>query len=70
MGGDALAAFATQRLGVELGATRNDGKVTLEAVYCLGNCACAPSAMIDGQLRGRLDRQALAECAEHWGVPE
>jgi formate dehydrogenase subunit gamma len=70
MNGDALAAFASQRLGVAFGETRNDGKVTLEAVYCLGNCACAPSAMIDGQLRGRVDRAAIEECAHGWGVSE
>jgi formate dehydrogenase subunit gamma len=69
MNGDTLAAFAAQRLGVAFGQTRKDGKVTLEAVYCLGNCACAPSAMIDGQLRGRVDREALEECASGWGVP-
>jgi formate dehydrogenase subunit gamma len=57
-------------MGVEFGATRADGKVTLEAVYCLGNCACAPSAMIDGRLRGRLDDEALAACARDWGVAE
>jgi formate dehydrogenase subunit gamma len=70
MNGDALAAFATQRLGVGFGETRGDGAVTLEAVYCLGNCACAPSGMIDGQLHGRLQRETLAECAQSWGLPE
>jgi formate dehydrogenase subunit gamma len=69
MNSDALAEFAKQRLQIEFGQTRADGMVTLEAVYCLGNCACAPSAMIDGQIRGRLDRDALADCAEGWGVP-
>jgi formate dehydrogenase subunit gamma len=69
MNGNALAEFAKQRLNLDFGQTREDGKVTLEAVYCLGNCACAPSAMIDGQLRGRVDEQALSECAETWGVP-
>jgi len=69
MNGNALAEFAKRRLGLEFGETREDGKVTLEAVYCLGNCACAPSAMIDGELRGRLDSQALAECADAWDVP-
>ena len=69
MQGDALADFARRRLEVGFGETRKDGKVTLEAVYCLGNCACAPSAMIDGQLRGRVDAQALAEYADAWGVP-
>lgn len=70
MNGEALAAFARRRLGVDFGETRSDGKVTLESVYCLGNCACAPSAMIDGQLRGRVDQQSLAQCVEDWGVPE
>jgi formate dehydrogenase subunit gamma len=69
MNGDALAEYAKQRLQVEFGQTREDGKVTLEAVYCLGNCACAPSAMIDGQLRGRLDIDVLKDCADGWGLP-
>lgn len=70
MNGDALAQYAKQRLKIDFGQTRVDGKVTLEAVYCLGNCACAPSAMIDGHLRGRFDRRALAECVQEWGVSE
>jgi formate dehydrogenase subunit gamma len=69
MNGNALAEFAKRRLQLDFGQTREDGKVSLEAVYCLGNCACAPSAMIDGQLRGRVDEQALSECADSWGVP-
>jgi formate dehydrogenase subunit gamma len=70
MNGDALAEFAKRRLGLEFGETRADGLVTLAAVYCLGNCACAPSAMIDGELRGRLDEKTLEVCAERWNVPE
>jgi formate dehydrogenase subunit gamma len=69
MNGDALAAYARKRLQLDFGETRDDGRVTLEAVYCLGNCACAPSAMIDGQLRGRVDPQTIEECAADWGVP-
>jgi formate dehydrogenase subunit gamma len=70
MDADALAEFAKQRLGLEFGETRADGRVTLEAVYCLGNCACAPSAMIDGELRGRVDTQTLSEYARRCEVPE
>jgi formate dehydrogenase subunit gamma len=70
MNGNALAEFAMRQLGVGFGETRGDGKVTLEAVYCLGNCACAPSGMIDGQLHGRLQRETLAEYAVSWGLPE
>ena len=46
-------------LGIAMGATAPDGSVTLEPVYCLGLCATAPSAMIDGRVVGRLDEQRL-----------
>lgn len=58
-GGDALAARAEARLGVTLGSTTADDRVTLEPIYCLGLCATAPSAMLDGRLVGRLDEQRL-----------
>jgi formate dehydrogenase subunit gamma len=59
VGGDALAARACARLGVALGETAADGSVSLEPVYCLGLCAVAPSAMVDGRVVGRLDAQRL-----------
>ena len=46
-GGDALAARAEETLGVTMGETTADGRVTLEAVYCLGLCHSAPAAMLD-----------------------
>jgi formate dehydrogenase iron-sulfur subunit len=58
-GGDALAARAQARLGAAMGTTAPDGSVTLEPVYCLGLCATAPSAMIDGRVVGRLDQARL-----------
>ena len=58
-GGDALAARAEARLGVKLGDTSADGRVTLEPVYCLGLCATGPSAMLDGRIVGRLDETRL-----------
>jgi formate dehydrogenase subunit gamma len=68
MDGDALASFATRHLGVDFGQTRADGAVTLESVYCLGNCACAPSMMLNGQLYGRVSTRMLDELVESWGV--
>jgi len=59
MGGDALAVQAERRLGVGLGNTTPDGRMTIEPVYCLGLCACAPAAMLDGELVGRLDAPRL-----------
>ncbi len=54
MGAEGLMAHAAARLACAPGATRADGGVTLEAVYCLGLCASGPSAMVDEQLRGRV----------------
>jgi formate dehydrogenase subunit gamma len=58
-GGDALAAHAQARLAVSMGSTTPDGSVTLEPVYCLGLCATAPSAMLNGRVVGRLDQSRL-----------
>lgn len=59
MGADALIAQAEARLGTSLGDTRADGSVTVEPVYCLGLCATAPAAMIDGKVVGRLTAERL-----------
>jgi formate dehydrogenase subunit gamma len=58
-GGDALAARAESKLGIAIGDTTPDELVTLEPIYCLGLCATAPSAMLDGRLVGRLDEKRL-----------
>lgn len=68
MQGDELAAFAVKHLGVNFGETRADGAVTLDSVYCLGNCACAPSVMLNGQLHGRVSPRMLDELVEGLGV--
>jgi len=54
MGGESLVERAENRLGIACGGTSADGRVTLEPVYCLGLCATAPSAMIDGRIVGRM----------------
>lgn len=59
MGADALAARAREQLGLGWGETSKDGAVTLEPVFCLGLCACAPSAMLDGQPVARLNPDRL-----------
>ncbi|MGO9869644.1 MAG: formate dehydrogenase subunit gamma [Rhodomicrobium sp.] len=59
MGAVALAERAKARLGVDFGETTLDGQVTLEQTFCLGLCACAPSATVDGKLVGRLSPQKL-----------
>lgn len=49
-GSAALEAHVKRKLGVEFHGTSADGRYTLEPVYCLGNCACGPSLMIDKEL--------------------
>ncbi|ASR08833.1 formate dehydrogenase subunit gamma [Rhizobium leguminosarum] len=61
MGGDALAERVKALLGIDFHQTTLDGGVTLEPVYCLGLCACAPAAMLDGEVYGRVDDQTAAE---------
>ena len=52
MGSRALTGHARTSLGADLHGTNDE--VTLEPVYCLGNCACAPAIMIDGKTHGRV----------------
>ena len=58
-GGDALAARAEEKLGVEMGGTTADARVTLEPVYCLGLCHSSPAAMLDKDVFGMLDDEKL-----------
>lgn len=55
MGAEALEAHAKATLGIDFGHTTSDRAVTLEAVYCLGNCACSPAIRIDDEIVGRVD---------------
>src|SRR5262245_52496706 len=58
-GCERLIAHAEARLGVAMGETTGDGRVTLEPIYCLGLCATAPSAMLEGRVFGRLDERRV-----------
>jgi formate dehydrogenase subunit gamma len=54
VGAAALEHHAKQTLGIDFHETTSDGAVTLEPVYCLGNCALGPSVRMDDQLQGRV----------------
>lgn len=64
MGAEALNARVLSMLGLDAHGTSADGRVTVEAVYCLGLCACAPAAMLDGQLIGRASAEGLQTALE------
>lgn len=59
VGGDRVAAHTQRVLGLDWHETSADGKVTLDPIFCLGLCACAPAAMIDGKLVGRVDEARI-----------
>jgi formate dehydrogenase subunit gamma len=63
---EATEAQAKQSLGVDYHATTADGKFTLEAAYCLGNCAAGPSMMIDNKLYGRVTPARFDELVKQW----
>lgn len=54
VGATSLERHAKQSLGVDWHGTTRDGAVTLEPVYCLGNCALGPSVMVGASLCGRV----------------
>jgi formate dehydrogenase subunit gamma len=66
MGGNELVGMIERYLQVKMGQTTADGAMTVEAVYCLGNCALSPAVMVDGKLVGRVDpakfEKIAAEC--------
>jgi formate dehydrogenase subunit gamma len=66
MGANELVGLIERYLKVKLGHTTADGAITVEAAYCLGNCALSPAVMVDDKLVGRVDAQKfekiVAEC--------
>jgi formate dehydrogenase subunit gamma len=67
MGSRELTRHAVAALGVPM-SSGND-EVTLEPVYCLGNCACSPAVMIDGTTYGRVDPERFDELVANLGEP-
>jgi formate dehydrogenase subunit gamma len=61
MGSEPLADKIKAKLAIDWHETTADGAVTLEPVFCLGLCAQAPAAMLDGELHARLDEHCLTD---------
>lgn len=61
MGSDMLETQVKSALGIDYHQTTTDGAITLEPVYCLGNCACSPAVMLDDEVYGRMDAQKIAD---------
>jgi formate dehydrogenase subunit gamma len=61
-----LEAHAKQALGVDFHETTANGTFSFEPVYCLGNCACSPAMMIDGELYGRVTPTRFDDIVSQW----
>ncbi|MFF0501781.1 NAD(P)H-dependent oxidoreductase subunit E [Nocardia aobensis] len=59
MGSEPLVSALEAELGIKIAQTTADGSITLDHVFCLGNCALGPAAQIDGRMYGRLDRDQV-----------
>ncbi len=61
MGGAAVETAAKQHLGIDFHQCSRDGRISLQPIYCLGNCACSPSVMVDEQLFSRVTSDKIIE---------
>jgi formate dehydrogenase subunit gamma len=64
MGARELEAHVRSKLGIDYHETTADGAISLEPIFCLGNCACSPAVMIDTAVYGRVDPARLDELLE------
>lgn len=68
MGARELEQHVMSRLGIGYGETTADGLLTLEPVYCLGNCACTPSIRINDDIYARVTVQKFDELIDRLGA--
>ncbi len=59
VGAEKLVKDLLQAFGLNDFGTTKDGKVTIEAVYCLGLCPLSPAALVDGEPMGRASVKKL-----------
>jgi formate dehydrogenase subunit gamma len=67
MNAEAVAQSVLDHFDLDWGGTTPDGRLTVEAAYCLGLCACAPSAMFDGEPMARLTPACVDEISREVG---
>jgi bidirectional [NiFe] hydrogenase diaphorase subunit len=63
-GAEAIVTSVGSRYGVAAGNTTDDGRFTLSTARCLGSCGLAPVAVLDGEVRGPLDADAVLAAIE------
>jgi formate dehydrogenase subunit gamma len=59
MGCEDLVSHFERRHGLKVDDDENHSGLHVKTVYCLGNCALSPAALLDGAPIGRLDRDRI-----------
>ena len=67
MGSEELENYCQKKLGINYHETTEDNLITLEPVYCLGNCACSPAVMINEEVIGRVTPEKIDQIIEDAG---
>ncbi len=68
VGGRDIEKYAKEKLKLNWYETSRDKQITLEPVYCLGNCACSPSIRVGKQILGRVDTKRLDQLIDDLGT--
>jgi formate dehydrogenase subunit gamma len=68
LGCEALVEDLAHDHGIAVDDPSSAAGIAVETVYCLGNCALGPSALVDGELIGRVDSARLGELCTNVGV--
>ena len=68
MGSRALEAHARNKLKIDYHQTTADGEISLEPVYCLGNCACSPALRVDDAIFGHVDAETFDAIVDELSV--
>ncbi len=67
MGAQEIIAHLKSRLGIELGETTDDGRVTLLTVECLCACEMAPMLQVDDRYEGHLTAEKVERLVDGLG---
>lgn len=60
-GAPLVLSAVEEAFGIDAGETTPDGGLTMEIVYCMGSCALAPVAVLDGLVVGRIRQEWLVQ---------
>jgi NADH-quinone oxidoreductase subunit E len=58
-GADELIEYISERLGVPVGGTTEDGKFTLKTIECLASCGTGPAMLVDERYYEQLTRERI-----------